>query len=95
MDRFPGLAESWDTIHRAGESGPLDGRTQRLVKLAVSMGAQRESAVRAGVRKAIAEGIPRDSVEQLVPLAAGTLGMPGAVACYSWICEAYEREASA
>lgn len=91
IERFPGLAEAWETINTAGRQGPLDARTRRLVKLGVAMGAMREGAVRSGVRKALALGIPFEEIEQLVPLAAGTLGMPSAVACWSWMLEAAKK----
>lgn len=89
--RFPGLSKAWEEINAAGRQGPLDARTQRLVKLGVAMGAMREGAVRSGVRKALAMGIPLEEIEQLVPLAAGTLGLPSAVACWSWMLEAAKK----
>lgn len=91
IERFPGLSQAWEAINQAGAEGPLDARSQRLIKLAVAMGAMREGAVRSGVRKALAAGIPLEEIEQLVPLAAGTLGMPSAVACWSWILEAAKK----
>jgi 4-carboxymuconolactone decarboxylase len=91
IDRFPELSKAWEAINAAGKKGPLDAREQRLVKLAVAMGAMREGAVRSGTRKALAMGIPFEEIEQLVPLAAGTLGMPSAVACWSWMMEAAKK----
>lgn len=91
IERFPGLSAAWEAVNQAGKAGPLDARTQRLVKIAVAMGAMREGAVRSGVRKALAMGIPFEEIEQLVPLAAGTLGMPSAVACWSWMLEAAKK----
>ena len=76
VGRFPALARAWDAINDAGAGGPLDPRTRRLVKIAASMGAMREGAVRSGVRKARAEGISLEEIEQLVPLVAGTIGLP-------------------
>lgn len=90
--RYPGLARAWDSINEAGADGPLDPRTRRLVKIAASMGAMREGAVRSGVRKAVAEGIPLEQIEQLVPLVAGTIGLPSAVACWSWLRDEVGRE---
>jgi alkylhydroperoxidase/carboxymuconolactone decarboxylase family protein YurZ len=72
-------------IAEAGREGPLDARTARLVNLAVALGALREGAVHAGVRKALAQGISREEIEQVIALAAGTLGLPAAVAVYSWV----------
>jgi alkylhydroperoxidase/carboxymuconolactone decarboxylase family protein YurZ len=89
--RFPALGKAWDLIGEAGNAGPHDERMTRLLKLAIAIGAMREGAVRSGVRKAKAAGIPREEVEQLVPLAAGTIGMPAAVAVHSWIRSVYDR----
>jgi len=83
--RYPALARAWDSINEAGAEGALDPRTRRLVKIAASMGAMREGAVRSGVRKALSEGILLEDIEQLVPLVAGTIGLPSAVACWSWV----------
>jgi alkylhydroperoxidase/carboxymuconolactone decarboxylase family protein YurZ len=55
--RFPELGRAWESINDAGSQGPLDERTQRLVKLAVSLGAMREGSVHSSVRKAVAMGI--------------------------------------
>lgn len=85
VTRYPKLAEAWERISEAGAEGPLDEQTARLVKLAIAAGAMREGAVHASVRKAHALGIPRDAVEQVVALAAGTLGLPSTVAVWTWV----------
>jgi alkylhydroperoxidase/carboxymuconolactone decarboxylase family protein YurZ len=86
-ERFPGIAQAWESLAEAGKEGPLDERTSRLVKLAVSIGALRQGAVHAGVRKALSLGISREEIEQVIALAAGTLGLPATVAVYSWVQE--------
>jgi alkylhydroperoxidase/carboxymuconolactone decarboxylase family protein YurZ len=85
--RYPELGQAWENINAAGGRGPLDARTQRLIKLAVAVGALREGAVHASVRKALDLGISREELEQVVALAAGTIGLPAAVAVYTWICD--------
>lgn len=85
VTRYPKLAEAWELIGEAGREGPLDERTARLVKLGVAIGAMREGAVHSSVRKADALGLPREAVEQVVALAAGTLGLPSTVAVWSWV----------
>jgi 4-carboxymuconolactone decarboxylase len=85
VTRYPKLAEAWDALHEAGAAGPLDARTQRLIKLAVAIGGLREGAVHASVRKALDMGIPVAELEQVVALAAGTLGMPATVAAFTWV----------
>jgi alkylhydroperoxidase/carboxymuconolactone decarboxylase family protein YurZ len=82
---FPELAQAWETVGAAGRKGPLDEKTARLVKLAVAIGCQQEGAVHASVRKGLAMGITREELEQVIALAAGTLGFPRAVAAYTWI----------
>ncbi|MFQ5701332.1 MAG: carboxymuconolactone decarboxylase family protein [Acidobacteriota bacterium] len=85
VDRFPELGQAWQLASQAGTGGPLDSKTMLLVKLAIACGAMREGAVHSAVRKALAQGVTTEEVEQVVPLAAGTLGFPGAVAIFSWI----------
>jgi alkylhydroperoxidase/carboxymuconolactone decarboxylase family protein YurZ len=82
---FPELGKAWELVGKAGRDGPLDARTARLVKLAVAIGAQQEGAVHASVRKALALGISREELNQVVALAAGTLGFPRTVAAFTWI----------
>jgi alkylhydroperoxidase/carboxymuconolactone decarboxylase family protein YurZ len=83
--RFPKLGEAWKLAGEAGRTGPLDEKTARLVKLAVAVGCLREGAVHSAARKALASGVTRAEVEQVIALAASTLGFPGAVAAYSWV----------
>jgi 4-carboxymuconolactone decarboxylase len=83
--QFPQLGEAWSLLGKAGQEGPLDERTVRLVKLAIAMGAMREGAVHSSVRKAVAMGIPRAAIDQVVALSAGTLGLPSTVALYTWV----------
>ncbi len=85
--RYPRLGRAWDLVGEEGESGPLDAKTQRLVKLAIAMGALREGAVHAAVRKARDAGASRAEMEQIVALAASTIGFPSAVAVWSWLHE--------
>jgi alkylhydroperoxidase/carboxymuconolactone decarboxylase family protein YurZ len=84
-DAFPEVAGAWEAIGSAGKKGPLDQKTCRLIKLALAMGAQQEGSVHASVRKGLAMGITKEEFEQVVILAAGTLGFPQTVAAYTWI----------
>ncbi len=90
VERFPGLGDAWRRIADAGRTGPIDERTARLIKLAVAIGCAKEGAVHASARKARALGIPADEIEQVVALAAGTIGLPGTVAAYTWVRDVLE-----
>lgn len=83
--RYPKLGQAWKLIAEEGAVGPLDARTQRLVKLGIAVGAMREGAVHSCVRKALAQDLPPEALGQVVALAAGTLGMPSTVAAFTWV----------
>jgi alkylhydroperoxidase/carboxymuconolactone decarboxylase family protein YurZ len=89
--RHPKIGQAWEAIGEAGREGPLDEKTVRLVKLGLAIGALREGAVHANVRKALALDIPADAIEQVVSLAAGTLGLSATVAAYSWVQDALAK----
>ena len=91
VERYPKLAEAWEKIGDAGREGPLDGKAARLIKLAVAIGAMREGAVHSSVRKALASGITIEEIEQVVALAAGTLGLPSTVAVFSWMHDEIDK----
>ena len=91
VQRYPKLGEAWESIHEAGREGPLDDKTARLVKLAIAIGAMREGAIHSSVRKALDLGITRAEIDQVIALAAGTLGMPSTVAVHSWIASRVDR----
>lgn len=90
--RFPELATAWEQMAVCGKEGPLDVQTQRLVKLAVSIGALREGAVHSSVRKARSLGIEPEAIEQVVALCVSTMGMPSTVAAYTWVRDVLDEE---
>jgi 4-carboxymuconolactone decarboxylase len=91
IQRYPRLAQAWEILAQAGQEGPLDAKTQRLIKLAIAIGALREGAIRANVRKALAMGVTKAEIEQVIALATGTVGFPGTVAVFTWINDIFER----
>jgi 4-carboxymuconolactone decarboxylase len=93
-ERFPTLRRAWDLMGDAAEEGPLDKRTVRLVKLGVAIGAMREGAVHSSARKAHGLGITEEEIEQVVALAASIIGMPSAVAVWTWVRDAEAKKSS-
>lgn len=83
--KYPQLGQAWELIAAAGQQGSLDEKTIRLLKLAAAIGAMREGSVHASVRKALALGIPRAELEQVVAIAASVLGLPSVVATHTWV----------
>ncbi len=72
----------------AHESGPLDERTRRLVKLAISVGARLEGAVRSHAWQAKDVGVPEAEIDHVVLLSLTTIGLPSMVAARTWVASA-------
>ena len=85
--RFPGIGEAWELVSKAAEAGPLDRRSARLVKLGIAIGAMREGAVHSSVRKARSAGASDAEMQQVLALAATTIGFPATVAAFTWVRE--------
>src|SRR5437764_14764365 len=91
--RFPKLGKAWEQLGDAGRDGPLDEKTARLVKLGIAVGCLREGAVHSAVRKALAAGVSREAIEQVLALATSTLGLPATVAVYTWARDVLDETA--
>jgi alkylhydroperoxidase/carboxymuconolactone decarboxylase family protein YurZ len=84
-ERFPKIAQAWELLSEAGAQGPLDGKTQRLIKLAVSIGSRTEGATHSATRKALQADASPEELFQVIALAASTVGLPNAVAAFTWV----------
>lgn len=62
------------------QTGGLDERSRRLVKLGIAIGSRSEGAVRSNARKAAAAGLEADQLRQAALLAVTTIGFPSAMA---------------
>jgi alkylhydroperoxidase/carboxymuconolactone decarboxylase family protein YurZ len=81
--------EVWKAFSNLGEqchaAGPLDERSRRLVKLALSIGAGLEGATHSAVRNARKAGLTQEEIQHVVVLAITTLGLPSATRAFTWI----------
>lgn len=85
-EQFPEVWQAFSALGKAcAESGPLDARTRRLVKLALAVGASSEGAVHSHVRRALEEGETPEALKQVALLGIPTLGLPASVAALTWI----------
>jgi alkylhydroperoxidase/carboxymuconolactone decarboxylase family protein YurZ len=92
--RFPKVGKAWEMLGDAGLAGPLDEKACRLIKLGISIGGLREGAVHSAARKALASGATREEIEQVIALAAGTIGLPATVAVYTWVRDVLDQSRS-
>ena len=92
IERFPELGQAWDLMRDSGENaGPLDERTRLLIKLGIAIGAQRSGATSSATRKALKAGLSNREIDQVIALAASTVGMPAAVAAFQWMNQARNK----
>jgi 4-carboxymuconolactone decarboxylase len=85
---FPDIASALDELAvQAGQAGPLDERTQRLIKLGMAIASESPGAVRSNVRKALQTGHGADEIRHVALLAITTCGFPAAIAGMEWIDE--------
>jgi len=85
-DEHPDVWEAYAALGKAcSEAGPIDGDTNRLVKLALAIGAQSEGAVHSHVRRGLADGLAPETLKHVAILSIPTLGFPQAMAAMTWI----------
>jgi alkylhydroperoxidase/carboxymuconolactone decarboxylase family protein YurZ len=86
----------WDAFSKLGEAchhtGPLDEKTRRLVKLALSVALRHEGGVHSATRRALESGVTRDEMEHVALLAITTVGWPAANAAMTWIADESSRK---
>lgn len=80
-DAFSELAK------RCHESGPIDEKTRRLVKLALAVGAGLEGATHSAVRHALQSGVSAEEMEHVAILGITTIGFPASMRALSWIAD--------
>jgi len=76
-----------DLGERCHEAGPLDEKSRRLVKLALSIGAALEGATHSAVRNARKAGITPEEIDHVALLAITTLGLPAATRAMTWVTD--------
>ena len=87
-EQYPDVARALDGLGSATEAaGPLDEKTQRLVKLGLAIGSLAEGAVRSNVRKALDAGDTPDEIRHVAVLAITTCGFPTSIAGFRWVQE--------
>src|SRR5438309_761289 len=84
--RYPKIWRAYEDLGAAcAESGPLDARTRRLVKLALAVASQSEGAVHSHTRRGAEEGLSKEELLHVTLLAIPSIGLAKAVAAMTWI----------
>ncbi len=89
--RYPDVLNAYEKLGDAARmAGPLSEREQRLVKLALSIGAGLEGATHSHARRALEIGIGREDLQHVALLGVTTLGFPSMVRGMTWLNDLFE-----
>jgi len=84
--RHKGVWNAFEQLaNECHESGPLDEKTRRLIKIALAVGAGLEGATHSAVRHAKESGATQAELDQVAILAITTLGFPSAMRAMTWL----------
>ena len=85
-ERFPEVFKNYEQLGVAcREAGPLDEKTQDLIKLGIAIGVNSKGGVMSHTRKALDAGASSDEIVHTVMLALTTTGFPNMIAAMGWV----------
>lgn len=88
---YPEVGDAYQALGKAvTASGPLDKKTQLLVKLGIAIGAGLEGGSHSAARKALDAGCTPEELRHAAILATTTLGFPAMMKGLSWVDEIIE-----
>lgn len=93
FDRYPSVGKAYRELGGAVlEAGPLDAKTQALIKLGIAVGARMEGAVHSHVRKCREAGASPDEIRHAILQSTTTIGFPNMMAALSWADDILEEK---
>lgn len=72
-------------------AGPLEPKTQDLIKLGIAVGTNSRGGVMSHTRKALASGASADEIRHTVLLSLTTTGFPNMIAAMGWVDEVLQK----
>jgi 4-carboxymuconolactone decarboxylase len=86
--RYPEVAKSYEQLALdCTKAGPLNKKTQHLVKLGIAIGIGSEGDVQNHAMQALADGVSPDEIRQAVLLSVTTAGFPTMIVTMQWVEE--------
>ena len=91
--QFPDIMKQHNQLGKScREAGPLDSKSQELIKLGIAIGVNSRGGVRSAVRKALAAGATQDEIQHAILLSISTTGFPIMIAAMEWAREVFEKQ---
>ena len=92
--RYPEVAKCFDQLGQdCAKAGPLNKKTQLLVKLGVAIGIGSEGDVQNLTIHALADGVKPDEIRHAVLLSVTTAGFPAMIVAMQWVEEIISAKA--
>lgn len=90
--RFPEVFKDFKQLGISSrEAGPLDPKSQDLIKLGIAIGSNSRGGVMSHTRKALASGATPDEITHAVLLSLTTTGFPNMIAALGWVEEVLQK----
>jgi alkylhydroperoxidase/carboxymuconolactone decarboxylase family protein YurZ len=89
-ERYPDILRDFEDLSvKCLETGPLDPKSRRLVKLGMVIATGSKGAMKSQTRKAMESGFSQDEIRHAAVLALPTIGFPAMIAALGWMEEAF------
>lgn len=91
IDDYPDVGQAYNSLGKAAAAaGPLDKKTQLLVKLGIAIAAGLEGGAHSAARKALDAGCTPEELRHAAILAVTTIGFPSMMKGLSWVDDVIE-----
>lgn len=91
--QYPDVLKVYEELGvKCRESGPLDRKTQDLIKLGIAVGNSSRGAVMSHTRKALENGTSKEEIMHVILLTLTTTGFPNMVAAFGWVDEVMKKQ---
>lgn len=89
---FPDIHKTYEQLAKScRDHGPLDAKTQDMVKLGIAVGQNSRGGVMSNARKALASGATPDEIHHAILLSLTTVGFPAMIAAMEWVDDVLEK----
>lgn len=92
VEAYPQVGKAYGDLGKAvTEAGPLDKKTQLLIKVGISIAAGLEGGTHSNARKAMEAGATPEELRHAAMLCLTTIGFPGMMKGMAWVEDVIEE----
>ena len=92
LNDFPDVSKDYKQLGiSCRDAGPLDLKTQDLIKLGIAVGTNSRGGVMSHTRKSLASGATPEEIKHAVLLSLTTTGFPNMIAALGWVDEVLQK----